>query len=431
MDFALERVNGRIDVLNGSGVPARIHLRLWSSQPLPAGGLQTNSDNPSIFMIIDLVEAVGGSLCEESGLSAQFDAASHALSAAKHIQRALLEFSDHSTSQKIGSAILVTEADPKSDPEIHQTLDQAQPGQILVASSLRKMLPENAAWRFRSLTSNSATGILPTAEELLWTDQATYDHLAELVRSGETWSVTSEPPSTVEAQVAESTTFDPTQIPIATHSYETTGIFEAIEPPPRSKAPYMIAAGVILAALLGGYAFLHYSQSQQPMAQPSTSVASGSTASKPPEPATTPPLKVQKVEAAETATKAAEASVNPPTQPVHSTPAMVASKTPPDKPPAPTPMVRAADEGVANPGPASSGSYHMTAAERAEASKAAVGISPKQINQILAMADEQAGDGKFSEARKKYLVVLYLDSKNAAANRGMLRLVRQQQEADR
>ena len=383
-------------------------------------------------MIIDLVEAVGGSLCQSSGLSAQFETVSHAVSAAKHIQRAIQEFSDHSASQKIGAAILVTDADPKSDPEIRPNLDQAAPGQILVASSVRKVLPENGAWKFRGVDANSATGAIPTAEELLWTDQATYDHLAEILRSGETWNVISEPLTTPEPPpVADSTIFDATQIPIATHLSDTDGMFEALEEPPGSKVRYLIAAAVILASMLGGYAFLHFSQNQQPTTKTGTSVASDTDSKKTADTPVTPKPKVQSAEASTAPPKGVEANGKPPAPPVEPKPSASVASLPPRKIDTPPPVVpsgpvqRAADDA------GGSGLYRMTAAERAEAAKAAMDISPKQINQILAMADEQAGDGKFSEARRKYLIVLYLDSRNVAANRGMLRLVKRQQQADR
>ena len=298
MHFALERVNGRIDVLNGSGVPARIHLRLWSSRPLPPGALQTNSDNPSIFMIIDLVEAVGGSLCRVRGYRL-------------NLKLSRMQYPPQSTfSARYRNSATIRPRRRSAPPSWSPTpipsptrrydpiLDQAAPGQILVASSVRKVLPENGAWKFRGVDANSATGAIPTAEELLWTDQATYDHLAEILRSGETWNVISEPLTTPEPPpVAESTIFDATQIPIATHLSDTDGMFEALEEPPGSKVRYLIAAAVILASMLGGYAFLHFSQNQQPTTKTGTSVASDTDSKKTADTPATPKPRVQSAEA--------------------------------------------------------------------------------------------------------------------------------------
>ena len=402
---------------------------------MPSGALQTNSDNPSVFMIIDLIEAVGGSLCESSGLSAQFETASQAVSAAKHIQRAAQEFTARSASQKLGTAILVSDVKPNPvpDQEIRQTLEQAQPGQIFVTTPIRQALSDSPAWKFRPVSPS------PTAEdraflgteELIWADPATYERYAELLgSSGETWSVISEPIAPASAPPhEESTSYDPTQIRIAGDSVESEGMFEGLPQTSRSKTPYLVAGAVILSAIVGGFALLRYSQPHQSNASTTTERPSAPPTNVQKTPSSSAPvsakLPVSDAEETVTQTKKAEAVEKTSPPPAQAQPQM-ANVTPAPKPGESVPR-----PALAKPPEDSGGLYHMTPAERSETAKAATGISPSQINRILAMADEQTGDGKFAEARKKYLIVLYLEPRNAAASKGLQRLLKRQREAER
>ncbi len=374
-------------------------------------------------MIIDLLEALGGSLRESSGLSAQFDTASQAVSAAKHIQRAVQGFSSPTAS--LGTAILVSDADPDavSDQEVRHVLEQAQPGQIFVTPQIRKALPDNAAWKFRPLSMGSSNGS-PMSEELVWADPEMYERFAELLHSGKTWIISdpvSEQAPAPEPVLTESTTYDPTQIPIATESSAPDGLFEGLEESTTSKTPYLIAATVILSAMLGGYALLRYSQRQQmtagAMAARQEPTKAPSSASPNTQKSPSELLKPVGATAERTASTEKKSPPVPQSAPAEPSPVQKAEVAP-VRPPA----VQRPTEEV--------GIYRMTPAEKSEAAKAAVDISPKQINQLLAMADEQTGDGRFAEARTKYLIVLYLEPRNAAANKGMIRLLKRQREAD-
>jgi hypothetical protein len=63
-------------------------------------------------------------------------------------------------------------------------------------------------------------------------------------------------------------------------------------------------------------------------------------------------------------------------------------------------------------------------AKKDGADKTGISFSPEEINQMIALADRESGDGKFDEAISTYSIVLKHDRSNARAKEGLARAIK-------
>jgi len=170
---------------------ADIAIRLWgpatSDSRVP---LTWKAESALVYMIADLVSASRGHIAEESPgvMAAHFDSCRQAVVAAKRIQTSILEFLTCRPGERIGGAILVYQpqtADPTglSGELVQLELEQAKPGQILLAENVSRRLRDLPGIEFMASPEPGGDG--PTGlTELIWTTAQRVALMQESVGDG-------------------------------------------------------------------------------------------------------------------------------------------------------------------------------------------------------------------------------------------------------
>jgi len=177
------------------GDDVSLFLRLWSyggpSQPPSALALE---QDPEIAELLLRITRDGkGAIAERQPelLSARFDNALHALSAAKALQRRFLTFHRKAEPQQVVPSILIyptknggaSGADTAAPEDMLANVTSAQ---ILVSNSIYMLVKSVPGFQFNPKPVREAGETFgPEAiYELLWTDESTYGHLRQASRAG-------------------------------------------------------------------------------------------------------------------------------------------------------------------------------------------------------------------------------------------------------
>jgi class 3 adenylate cyclase len=134
-----------------------------------ARSVRWKTENVLVYMIADLVGVSAGRVAEaaSAALAAQFDSFRQALVAAKRIQTSILELVACRPGERIAAAILIYQ--PRSSDVtgfsvelVRLALENAKPGQILVADNVSQRLRDLPGIEFRvvgGLTGDEQTGL--------------------------------------------------------------------------------------------------------------------------------------------------------------------------------------------------------------------------------------------------------------------------------
>lgn len=177
----------------GGGVS--LFLRLWSygGRLQPPIGLALEQDPEIPELIRDIIRDGKGVMAEWQSelLSARFDNALHAISAAKRLQRRFLTFHRKAEPQQVVPSILiystnierVSSADTAAPEDMLANVTSAQ---ILVSNSIYGLVKSVPGFQFNPKPVREAGETFgPEAiYELLWTDESTYGHLRQASFSG-------------------------------------------------------------------------------------------------------------------------------------------------------------------------------------------------------------------------------------------------------
>jgi serine/threonine-protein kinase len=186
-DSASER-----ETLGGS---VSLFLRLWSygGPSQPPTGLALEQDPEIAGLIHRIIRDGKGAIAERQPelLSARFDSALHALSAAKALQRRFLTFHRKAEPQQVVPSILIystkneriSGADTAAPEDMLANVTSAQ---ILVSNNIYELVKSVPGLQFNPKPVREAGETFgPEAiYELLWTDESTYGHLRQASRSG-------------------------------------------------------------------------------------------------------------------------------------------------------------------------------------------------------------------------------------------------------
>src|SRR6266851_6991662 len=177
------------------GGSVSLFLRLWSygGPSQPPSGLALEQDPEIAELIRRIVRDGKGAIVERQPelLSARFDSALHALSAAKALQQRFLTFHRKAEPQQVVPSILIYNAKNEgasgadtAAPE--DMLANVTSAQILVSNSIYELVKSVPGFKFNPKPVREAGETFgPEAiYELLWTDESTYGHLRQASRSG-------------------------------------------------------------------------------------------------------------------------------------------------------------------------------------------------------------------------------------------------------
>jgi hypothetical protein len=351
--------------------------------------LSWNTRSALVYMLADLVAGSDGVLLTDvrTSLAAQFETPSKALKAAKQIQSAILEFARHRPDSASAAAIvihgeseLIEGRDSAGAAAPGRSLLQyAKPAQILMTESVYGQLREMPGLRFKSVTpagtSGSDLGI--RGQELIWRTPETPARSAEAPpQATQLFVQKSEPPSVKVLPMPESILARPDYVEEALPDSARNEL--QAEPPIDLRAPALkrylaIAAGVAVLSVLGMFAF----HRKHVAVDPTSGVHQT-----PPEPANVTPETIP--------------------QPA-SAPASESSAPPLETDPLPKPKPPKVQ-------PEKSGS------------KIVSDFSARDIPFLLRKAEQDAGAGRYDDARREYKIVLQLDPNNANAKLGLHRL---------
>jgi hypothetical protein len=351
--------------------------------------LSWNTRSALVYMLADLVAGSDGVLLTDvrTSLAAQFETPSKALKAAKQIQSAILEFARHRPDSASAAAIVIhgeseliegRDSAGAAAPS-RSLLQYAKPAQILMTESVYGQLREMPGLRFRPVTpagtSGSDLGI--RGQELIWRTPETPAHSAESPpQATQLFVQKSEPPSVKVLPMPESILARPDYLEEALPDSARNEL--QAEPPIDLRAPALkrylaIAAGVAVLSVLGMFAF----HRKHVAVDPTSGVHQT-----PPEPANVTPETIP--------------------QPA-SAPASESSAPPVETDPLPKPKPPKVQ-------PDKSGS------------KIVSDFSARDIPFLLRKAEQDAGAGRYDDARREYKIVLQLDPNNANAKLGLHRL---------
>ena len=177
------------------GGSVSLFLRLWSygGPSQPPSGLALEQDPEIAELIRRIIRDGKGATVERQPelLSARFDSALQALSAAKALQRRFLTFHRKAEPQQVVPSILiystknerVSGADSAAPEDMLANVTSAQ---ILVSNNIYELVKSVPGFQFNPTPVREAGETFgPEAiYELLWTDESTYGHLRQANRSG-------------------------------------------------------------------------------------------------------------------------------------------------------------------------------------------------------------------------------------------------------
>ena len=172
-----------------------LFLRLWSygGPSQPPSGLALEQDPEIAELIRSIIRDSQGVIVEWQTelLSARFDDALPALSAAKALQRRFLTFHRKTEPQQIVPSILIysLQTEKVSDPDSaapEDMLANFTSAQILVGHSIYQQVKSGPGFQFNPKPVREAGETFgPEAiYELLWTDESTYGHLRQASHAG-------------------------------------------------------------------------------------------------------------------------------------------------------------------------------------------------------------------------------------------------------
>jgi len=403
-----------------------ISLRIWGSAGREAKPLELswNTQSALVYMITDLVGGSDGVLLADSRgtMVAQFETPAKALKAAKQIQGSILEFARHRPDCRYTAAIvihgetergLIEGRDSAGANALGGSLLQcAKPTQILMTEGAYEKLREMPGLRFRPVTPSGAPGSdsVMRGRELIWRTPEPAPYSSEVLpQATQIFVQNSGPPPVkvlpmpesilahqdgMEAAVPDSTgeahvdvhpsifgtatdvsdprSGDPGQEGLADDS-RTLGrqLIDVSSPVVRR---YLALAGsvIVLSVVVG--MIVHY---WKPVVVDHPTGAH----QRPSEPTTVPAEKLPPVNSLAPETPA---------------PPVEASPVPKSKPP------KVQVEKPVKVGPSD--------------------FSQKDIPFLLRKAEQDAGAGRYDDARREYKIVLQLDPNNASAKQGLHRL---------
>lgn len=365
-------------------------IRLWTPARTK---LEWTADCSLIYLLSDVVTNSNGVCLPDTGagLAAQFDEPAQALRAAKRIQWSLLEFCEHRPDQCSGAAILIYDpADiprEESSSEILGLLEQGKPAQVLAAGNSKNQLREIPGLQSHAFPASQGnpSAWQRGAQELLWTTPANLEHVQQALRKAEQLrkevQLTADNP-TVDLSTMNQRAHQPTLVhrdaPAPVEAVQTDLLTE-LEPSELpasgsgSRTVWWVLAGIVLLGVVAGAVLIPQIRRKSvvidnpPVAQPA-----GET-----EPATPPP--------------------------------------------SPQPSEKASDVTTT---PAATTDHAASDVPRTQIKKTNVyeGMSDKDIPMLLRMAEKDAGDGKYEDARRKFEIVLRIDANNKQAKEGLHKL---------
>ena len=391
-----------------------VSIRLWTRDQLHRGapGISWKSENPLVYMIADLVRASDGAVSDSgSALVARFRTAARALTAARRIQRGTHEFAQHRSENCFGVSIALhppVGLQGVGNPSQQAlSLEQAQPGQILVAPETYESLQSLPGLQFGAPT-NPAT----QDRELIWTNSETYQWFrALLTRAQETASIADPAPI---AKVCST----PTRIWAGTEAgedgafrgsaaAESTLLDELTEERSWIDRPILRRSLVVAVALLlvAACALIL-----------SPNLRKRAVGRQPEPPAVAEPPAGGAASTAPTGAEAPKPEVTRESSPPTVPPEVPRESSPPAVPPG-VPEIPKTKQ-TTTPGEKKRPAEYE-------------GFTTREIPQLLRRADEDAGAGKYDEARQEYGIVLKLEPDNATARQGLRRLELREQETRR
>jgi hypothetical protein len=368
-----------------------ISIRIWGgagreSKPTE---LSSNAQSALVFMVADLVAANDGVLLTDlrASMSARFETPAKALKAAKQIQGAILEFARHRPDCGSAAAIVIhreTEGEATKGKNSAgagapggSLLPYAKPAQILMTEDAYEKLREMPGLKFRPCAPAGKTGsdAAIRGQELMWrTPESAPRSSQPLAQATQIFAQNGEPPSVKVLPATESlpARHDDLEPPIPVLARHELPREQPIEVrPPVLKWSLAAVGGVVVLAVAIGL-MIHYRKSDV------VDHASDAPQTLPEQPRVSPESNPPVV------------SSEPPTSP----PPPVATEAP--RPKSPKPQTEK---------PVNTGYF-----------------SAKDIPFLLRKADEDAGAGRYDDARREYRIVLQLEPNNAAAKQGLYRL---------
>lgn len=410
--LASEKGKGDIDVLTAPSLPTDIAFRLWTLRPIPSAGSAWNADDPVVFLIADLVAACGGSTTDNGTLTAHFARPAQAVSAAKSIVRAVLEYSSSGDAHPAGVAIAAfptpepPSASYPADPQFW--LEQAQPGQILVGPETWKHLKNTPGLQFRPapLPASALGPARKDIHEVLWAPQETFDRYSELVRSQQpspgtatVWIQSGQLPDLASDALSGK---NPEQ-PLREASDERfSSNFDPDESssstPAKGKALYLVSSAAVAVVLVIAFVVVRGKQT----AKASLPVKASS------------PVQVSPRPAPQPSASHVEVPIDPP---VAAMPKVLPS------PAAEHPATHSRPRHAAVARQTNADTDNSNESSSTPPSDITVdGFTTRDIPSLIRKADQDGGDGRFDDARREYGIVLKLEPNNADAKKGLHRL---------
>lgn len=336
----------------------------------------------------DLLTATGGQLFPESQqiLIARFDCQESAVSAARRLQRALQAFTEFPETAGLAASIAIY------GPEDHRRSGAALglsdwlwsdsgPGQILVSGSVHKTLQFTPGLGFRGV---SAVSLRPDAtyQELLWTDSETLATWQNRQRAATRDLPIVDPHRQPEVGTAYAEKRDAVSFAnpaaVCQEDVSQTSIDGS-----RRKNRVWFAAGAVCLALVGAIGTVVHLSAKKTHGTPQPPSKNQTIAQQTPQSDKPPGAGNALEKQQETSPKETESS------PGH-------ARIPPT-------------------GPKAQGETEVPVKEYE-------GFTSKQVPQLLRKAEEDAGAGKYDDAKREYEIVLKLQPGNSAAQGGLRKL---------